>query len=157
MSLYIRKAHQRLFLFYNFQAKSFMQRLSSKLPSAKAGFHCSSDEVSSPGTEFGRCVPGKSAIFLRGWWRLPSWMGLQRGKMYLSWPIELLLVKIFLDFSPRIVDKHYMENKDTKKYPLPENTFLGVDDALWVILSLTFFVSTALFLFFVWSPPLQTV
>ena len=42
-----------------------------------------------------------------------------------------------------------MENKNTKKYPLPENTFLGVDDALWVILSLTFFVSTALFLFFV--------
>ena len=42
-----------------------------------------------------------------------------------------------------------METKNHKKYPLPENTFLGVDGELWVILSLTFFVSTALFLFFV--------
>ena len=40
-------------------------------------------------------------------------------------------------------------SKNTRKYPLPENTFLGMDDAFWVVMSLTFFVSTALFLFFV--------
>lgn len=43
----------------------------------------------------------------------------------------------------------HMETKNHKKYPLPENTFLGLDDAFWIMMSLTFFVSTALFLFFV--------
>ena len=42
-----------------------------------------------------------------------------------------------------------MENKNNKKYPLPEDTFLGMEYEFWGLMSLTLFVSTALFLFFV--------
>lgn len=42
-----------------------------------------------------------------------------------------------------------MDYNDNKKYPLPENTFLGMEYEFWGLMSLTLFVSTALFLFFV--------
>jgi len=42
-----------------------------------------------------------------------------------------------------------MDYNDNKKYPLPEATFLGMEYEFWGLMSLTLFVSTALFLFFV--------
>ena len=43
----------------------------------------------------------------------------------------------------------HMDYNDNKKYPLPEDTFLGMEYEFWGLMSLTLFVSTALFLFFV--------
>jgi len=42
-------------------------------------------------------------------------------------------------------------NDNNRKYPLPENTFLGMEYLFWGWMSFGCFVSTALFLFFVYT------